>query len=226
MKDQTKLTTALVWLGLVCSIVSLFYFSIVSAIEYGKKRGSMFVMPIPHIVEVQKEVVVDIKDDLPDYKARMKRKAGKLEVLSFKLDPIQCFCNWTMYRWDDENCPGYQCSAPAHVDIRFENGTLKVGDEVHVECIYYSLNSVKRGLDSYIKREVFYLNVNPGKYTRYGLTTDLHHPRARSQHVGKNLRVGLDCSIVESELPPLDKVARIPNRIVDTKHDKDGDKQP
>ena len=94
MTEKTKPRTALLWIGLACSIISLWCFSLVSAIDYGEKRGSIFVMPIPYPIEVRK-VVVDTKDDLPDYKARMKRKAGKLEVLSFKLNPIQCFCNWT-----------------------------------------------------------------------------------------------------------------------------------
>lgn len=140
-------------------------------------------------------------------------KTGPLTVLSFKVEPIECFCYSTKYRHDDIRCRMPHCSAVMPTKVKVENGTAKAGDQLHVECIYYDM----RDTDRYLIRDQEFFKAAPGKFTTHAFKAALPHHTVR--YLPKGTVIGVECSVVDHPRPPVNAVAKTPAKV-DKKYDK------
>jgi hypothetical protein len=167
-----------------------------------------------------KAAIAKVKEavEMRDNCILVRPKAGRVEVLSFSVGKLKCFCEESKYKHDDPLCKSSYCSGGMPTKIKVENGDARPGEQLHVECIYYDMANT----EMYLKRDQEMFKAKAGKTTTHSFTADIPHYLARQ--MGKGTVVGVNCFTVAHPRPPVNAVAKVEGRGQEN-HDKKGKTQ-
>lgn len=155
-----------------------------------------------------KAAIAKVKEavEMRDNCVVVRPKAGRLELLSFKVGKLKCFCEESKYRFDSKRCKSRYCSGSMPTTIKVENGTARPGDKIHVECVYYDMVNT----EYYLLRHQDEFKAKKGTHTIHKFDADIPHYRARQ--MSKGTQVGVNCFVIDHPRPPVNAVAKVEGR--------------